>query len=149
MHLFLLILIIILILALLIISGLSRSLVHVLLFHYNDFKIKYKIKDDQWWNPAISWVNKNNIKWTIDLFGFRWITKIMVQFSDAFHTFNTIELASDIIREALYLALLIHAIFGLLFGAYLLIFFGSFAIILSVKILIAFNYGYDELWRDK
>ena len=87
----------IVVLTALILGMLCRSFVHQLSFNY--VRTKARIKqlfnkelDDQWWNPFKSFNNKRTIKWTIDIFGFRWITKVMVQFSDAYHTFNTIEL---------------------------------------------------------
>jgi len=132
---------------LLIISGLCRSIVHTLLHHYPEFKKKWKIKNDQWWNPAVSHVNKDNIKWTIDIFGFRWVTKILVQFSDAFHTFNTIELISDNIRESLYFSTLVYYLYGLLINYTIAIFFAALLFHGGIKILISFNYGYDKLWR--
>lgn len=155
------IIIIIVIVLLLIISGLSRSLVHTLLHHYPEFKKKFKIPDnkDYWWDPRVSWKNKNNIKWTIDFPEIKWkrftpvmIFKrirfgILVQFSDAFHFFNSIEVIADHLREALYSAIVINFIYQMFFGMDFRIFLLSFLVHGTIKILISFNLGYDKIWR--
>ena len=121
-----------------------RSLVHRLLHNYPMTKkaIEKRFKrpiEDQWWDPRISHTNKNTIKWTIDIFGFRWITKIMVQFSDAFHTFNTIELGCyDLIFTVLFCLWL-----GLVWWMGIII----FLITGVVFITLFFNLGYDKIWR--
>ena len=138
------ILILIAVLILIALSQWCRSLVHRLLHNYPMTKqalekLFKKPIEDQWWNPAISHTNKNTIKWTIDIFGFRWITKIMVQFSDAFHTFNTIELGCyDLI-----ITVLLCLLFGLEWYYGILIF-----LITGVGfITLFFNLGYDKIWR--
>lgn len=131
---------------LILLAMLLRSLVHQLDFNYP--RTKERIKkvfgvdiDDQWWNPALSWKNKYNIKWTIDIFGFRWITKVMVQFSDAFHTLNTIELGCyDLI-----ISILLVSNFGLAWWWTVIIFlFIGLALMGGV-----FAIAYDNLWQEK
>lgn len=135
------------------ISMLCRSLVHNLWHRYPETKLKLeklfrKKIDDQWWDPAISHTNKNSIKWTIDIFGLRWITKVMVQFSDAFHTFNTIELGGYTTSISVF-ASVILSILGYGFWICLLGFFVSFIIVGIILFVIFFNIGYDDLWRLK
>jgi len=122
---------ILIIILLLYIAMLCRSLVHTLLHHYPAFSIKWKIKNHQWWNPAVSWKNKYNADGTRN--------KKMVQFSDAFHTFNTTELGA----YAIIIAILIPLWLGLMwyFGV------GIFIITGVILMPLFFNLGYDRLWR--
>ncbi len=47
--------------------------------------------DEQWWNPAISWKNKNNnLYWKI----FKWKIKKPVQFTDAWHNLKMYKIIS-------------------------------------------------------
>ena len=119
------------IILLLYIAMLCRSLVHNLLHHYNDFAIKWKIKNHNWWNPAVSWKNKYNADGTRN--------KKMVQFSDAFHTFNTIELGA----YAIIIAILICLWLGLAW------YFGVAVFLITGVILMPlfFNLGYDRIFR--
>lgn len=124
---------------LLAIAMLARSLVHTLLHHYALFDGKFNA-DDEWFNPYISWVNKNTIKWTIKIG--KWTVtkfKIPVQFSDGFHFFNTVELGC---YDAIISYLLVGH-FGL--GWY---WFIIFFLIIGVLFMPAFfNLGYDKLWK--
>lgn len=127
------------------IAMLCRSLVHQVTFNYP--RTKERIKklfgveiSDQWWNPFESWLNKNKIKWTIDVFGLRWITKVMVQFSDAFHTFNTIELGCYSLIISLWI------IFALAFPWWsVFIFFLFIGIVLMGGFFVI---GYDKIWNN-
>lgn len=131
-----------------IISGLSRSLVHAILHHYKEFDEKFD-SGDFWFNPNISWRNKYLVKWTIKIFSFvRIVFPVPVQFSDAFHFFNTIELISDHIREAIYVGIISDLLFPDLSG-WEIFFISSGALLVSggVKIFIAFNVGYNKIWK--
>ncbi|QQS35776.1 MAG: hypothetical protein IPM56_16265 [Ignavibacteriales bacterium] len=127
----------ILILTALLIAMLCRSLVHQLWHHYQRTKTKLEkiLKrriDDYWWNPVLSYNNKKTT---------------MVQFSDAFHTFNTIELGCYDFVISLLVTIIIHLVVVLhvwLFIAVLV------AVFLFIGILVMpqfFNLGYDKLWR--
>ena len=43
-----------------IISGMSEGINNTLLFRYKKFKERFPNAEDQYWNPEISWENKNN-----------------------------------------------------------------------------------------
>ena len=107
----------------LIIAMLCRSLVHTLLHHYGDFKIKFNVKNDQWWNPGISWTNKR--------------TKFL-QTSDAFHFFNTIELGAYTFAITIPTSLWLNTIWYMSVVIFLII---------GAILIIIFNIGYDRLWR--
>lgn len=145
------ILIIVFLVILAAIAMLCRSLVHKLWHNYSGVKTKleklFRTKiSDKWWDPRLSWQNKHDVKWTIDVFGFRWITKVMVQFSDAFHTFNTIELGCyDGIISTL-ITIIFYLLFGLTFWYLLLIFISVYLLIGVVIFVFFFNLGYDELY---
>ena len=122
----------------LIIAMACRTLVHNLLHHYYDTDKKFNL-DDQWWNPLISWMNKKTIKWTIDILDWRVVKfPIPVQFSDAFHLFNTVELGAYTfaITIPLYLYL------GYDWWSFLII-FG----VIGLIIILTFNLFYDKIWR--
>lgn len=137
---------------LLIVSGLSRSLVHTLLHHYDQFKKKWDIENDRFWNPAISWKGKyitdDNFDLILDI-NHKPQRKpgVMIPLFDAFHRFNTIELISDHIRESLYFSILFYYLYGFIFGNSFLIFIAALIFHGGIKILISFNIGYDKLWR--
>ena len=122
--------IILLILLSLIVSMACRSLVHTLLHHYNQFAEKFKIKNRQWWNPAVSWTNKYNSDGTRN--------KKILQFSDAFHFFNMIELGAYVFAITL----------GVWFRPdlawwWFLIIFG----VIGLIVILSFNIFYDKIWR--
>ena len=123
----------------LLISMACRALVHNLLHHFFDTDKKFNM-EDQWWNPAISWLNKRTVKWTIDIFNWR-VAKfpIPVQASDAFHLFNTIELGA----YAIIISILIPLWLGLMW------YFGVGVFIITGVILMPlfFNLGYDRIFR--
>ena len=124
-----------------------RSLIHRLLFNYEDTKIKIQRMfktpiDDNWWNPAISWTNKYKIKWTVKTF-FKVIKfPIPVQFSDAFHTFNTIELGGYTYCIAAPLSIAFAGAFHWLEFAI------TFVVIGFGLIVLLFNLGYDNIWKN-
>lgn len=128
------------------IAMMCRSMVHQVTFNYP--RTKQRIKElfgkeisDQWWNPFLSWKNKNTIKWTIDIFGLRWVTKVLVQFSDAFHTFNTIELGCYDLIMTLWI---IHSL-ELTWWIWILPIFLFIGVILMGGL---FALGYDKVWQD-
>lgn len=124
---------------LLVIAMLCRSLVHVILHHYNQFDDKFKA-DDIWFDPRVSWQNKHFVRWTITLFDIT-ITKfkIPVQFSDAFHFFNTVELGC----YDLMVTILICLWLGLTWWTGIIIF-----LIVGVLLMpLFFNLGYEKIWR--
>ena len=121
------------------IAMLCRSLVHIILHHYNQFDEKFNA-DDIWFDSRVSWQNKYLVRWTITLFDLT-ITKfkIPVQFSDAFHTFNTIELGTYDLAITIPLAIAL----GLAWWWGIII----FLIIGVILMPLFFNLGYDKLWR--
>lgn len=125
---------------LLAIAMLCRSLVHTLLHHYGSLDAKYDVKDE-WWNPTISWKNKyvldENNDLVLDENENPIRNKKMVQFSDAFHTFNTIELGA----YCSIISILTALVFGIWWIGLI-----AFAITGTLMVLI-FNLGYDKLWR--
>ena len=125
----------------LVIAMLCRSLVHTLLHHYGSFEYKFPKLNIQWWNPAISWRQKyktdKNFELILDENKNPIRNKKMVQFSDAFHTFNTIELGAY--------CFIISILFGLWYST-ILSGIIAFAITGTLMVLI-FNLGYDKLWR--
>ena len=135
-----------------IISGLCRSLVHTLLHHYPDFKKKFMITNDGFWNPAISWEEKYEKNpdgsFKIDSNG-NPIRKrgVLIFWYDAFHRTNTIELLCDFLREGIYLSLLASLLFELDLLISLVILLAGTIISGTIKILISFNLGYDKIWR--
>jgi len=42
------------------VSGMSEGLNNTLLFRYSKFKLRFPKANEQYWNPFISWENKNN-----------------------------------------------------------------------------------------
>ena len=123
---------------LIVIAQLCRSLVHVLLHHYQSFDEKFNA-DDVWFDPAISYRNKYVTKWTITLFGL-FIAKfnIPVQASDALHFFNTVELGARDSAIAIPVCLWMNLDW---LGCLI-----TFAIIITTDVIF-FNLGYDKLWR--
>ena len=113
----------------LIIAMACRALVHNLLHHYEQFAEQFNIENHQWWNPAISWKNKYNEDGTRN--------KKILQFSDAFHFFNMIELGCYT--------------FAISYTAYLFLwlawwwFFVIFGIV-GLVIILSFNLFY-KIWR--
>lgn len=49
------------ILILWVLSGATLALCEVLQFRYGDFKRIFKLADDQYWNPKVSWINKYKV----------------------------------------------------------------------------------------
>lgn len=138
---------ILIIIFLLIISGLCRSLVHVLLHHFPAFDKKFNV-DDFWFNPDISWRNKYLIKWTIKILSFKKIIfPIPVQVSDGFHFFNTVELIADFIREGIYAGFIAAAVFSFSFWPSFFIGTGWFLLTGVIKIIVVFNLGYNKIWK--
>jgi len=129
------IIIFILIFIALAIAMLCRSLVHTLLHHYPAFEKKFSIANQWWWNPAISWKNKYVLDENGNATSVR--NKKMVQFSDAFHTFNTIELGA----YCFIISILTALAFGIWWTGLI-----AFAITGTLMVLF-FNLGYDKLWR--
>lgn len=124
---------------LIVIAMLCRSLVHTLLHHYGEFAEKFNIKNHRFWNPAISWMYKYSTKWTIKIFNwFVWKFNIPVQFSDAFHFFNTVELGARDSAIAILICLWMN--FDWL-GCLI-----TFAVIIITDVVF-FNLGYDKIWR--
>ena len=124
---------------LLIVAMLCRSLVHTLLHHYGEADRKFNF-DDDWFNPKISWRNKNTIKWTIKILG--WTVakfKIPIQVSDGFHFFNTVELGAFDLAITIPITLWLGLVWW-----YGIIIFLIIGIILMPSF---FNLGYDKLWR--
>ena len=135
-----------------IISGLCRSLVHTLLHHYPEFKKKFQIENDEFWNPEISWEGKyeHNEDGTLKLDENNKLIKkkgIIIPWYDAFHRFNTIEVICDFIREGIYIGLLIALIFNLSIWMFLIAAVAGIIMAGAIKILISFNLGYDKIWR--
>lgn len=127
---------IIIIVVLLFIAMLCRSLVHTLLHHYNDFKVKFNIKNDQWWNPVVSWENKYD---KTELRKGKVVrNKKIVQLSDAFHFFNMIELGCFTLAITIPVSLWLGAVWYI----WILIF-----TIIGVVIILSFNLFYDKIWR--
>ena len=114
---------VILIVVCLIIAMLCWSLIHTLYHHYDAFALKYKITDHQWWNPAISWTNKR---------------EYFLQFSDAFHTFNTIALGAFALAITIPVSLWLSAVWYMSIVIFLIV---------GAILIIIFNVGYDRLWR--
>ena len=56
------------------------AMVDTLSHHWYMFRWKGKV-NEQWWDPTLSWMNKNDLKWYQPL-----------QLSDAFHFFKTIRI---------------------------------------------------------
>jgi hypothetical protein len=124
---------------LLFIAMMCRSLVHTLLHHYGEFDKKFNA-DDYWFFPDESWTNKKTIKWTVKIFN--WFTfkfNIPVQFSDAFHFFNTVELGAYDLAITVPLTIAL----GLVWWWGIII----FLIIGLVLMVLFFDLGYDEIWR--
>lgn len=135
-----------------ILSGLCRSLVHTLLHHYPDFRKKFNIKNDRYWNPAISWKGKyitdENFELILGPDGKpQNKSGVLIPFYDAFHNFNSWELIFDCLREGIYLSILASIMFNLDLLPTLLILFGGLIVSGAIKILVAFNLGYDSIWR--
>lgn len=135
---------IILIFIALVIAMLCRSLVHTLLHHFPAFYLafskKYKI-DVRWWDPKISWKQKyitdKNFELVLDINKEPIRNEKMVQFSDGFHTFNTIELGAY--------CFIISILMALVFGIW---WTGLIAFIITGTLMVLFfNFGYNRLWR--
>ena len=124
--------IIIIVLTGLMIAGLCRSLVHTLLHHYGAFAELFGITNHQWWNPAISHTNKKTR---------------MVQFSDAFHTFNTIELGAIYFVVSYLLSVITELMFFIDGWILVLVFIGIYLVVLLWTTYLWFNLGYNKLWR--
>lgn len=123
---------------LLFIAMMCRSLVHVLLHKYKEFDEKFKA-DDFWFFPDESWTNKYSVKWTIKIFN--WFTfkfNIPVQFSDAFHFFNTIELGAFTFAITIPICLWMRAEWFMCVAIF---------IITGAILILVFNLGYDKIWR--
>jgi hypothetical protein len=139
---------IILIILCLIIAMLCRSLVHTLLHHFGEFLLKWKIKNIRWWHPAISWKNKyllDEDEEPIMKDGEPIRNKKIVQFSDAFHFFNMIELGAFVLAITISLAFVndtLTWLLGLAWYMSIVIF-----LIVGAILIIIFNIGYDRLWR--
>lgn len=85
---------ILLIFALMCLSSVFRALHNTLIHHFSTSI--FKGKNDQWWDPNISWLNKyknNDVKQ-----GFKkWFGNINypVQITDGWHFFNTLEIITN------------------------------------------------------
>lgn len=121
----------------LIIAMLCRSLVHTLLHHYKEFDGKFNA-DDFWFLPSESWRNKYWIKWTIKWFTWKVKFPIPIQFSDAFHFFNTIELGAFTFAITIPVCLWMRAEWFICIAIFLII---------GALLIIIFNVGYDRIWR--
>ena len=126
-----------------IIAMICRALVHTLLHHYGSFSSKFNVRNHRWWNPEISWLNKyelnddNSIKLDEND---KPIKKkgVIIQLSDAFHFFNTIELGAFTFT----IATPVWMLLGLAWW-WLIIIYG----IIGLIIILTFNLFYDKIWR--
>lgn len=57
------------------IAGGANGLEETIKFHYASFKKVHPNGNDEFWNPAISWTNKNK----------NWFTKLLPTFTDGYH----------------------------------------------------------------
>jgi hypothetical protein len=57
------------------VAGSANGLEETIKFHYGTFKHIHPGANDQYWNPAISWTNKNR----------NWITQALPTFTDGYH----------------------------------------------------------------
>ena len=132
---------IIIIVMLLIIAMMCRSLVHTLLHHFGTFLLKYRIKNIRWWNPSISWKNKyvlDEDEEPVTKDGKPVRNKKIIQFSDAFHFFNMIELGCYVLAVTIG----IWWALGLVWWWFLII-YGMIGLV----IILSFNLFYDKIWR--
>ena len=132
---------IILIVLCLVIAMLCRSLVHTLLHHFGEFLLKYKIKNIYWWHPSISWKNKYVLDEDGEITyknGKPIRNKKIVQFSDAFHFFNMIELGAFTLAITIPVSLWLSAVWYMSIVIFLIV---------GAILIIIFNIGYDRLWR--
>lgn len=75
------------IILLIIISGFANAVMDTLQFHYSKSIFK-KFKNQQWWNPAISWKNKYKNNDPNDGSKFFGSTTFLVFVTDAWHFFQ-------------------------------------------------------------
>lgn len=133
------------------IAGLSRSLVHTLQHHYGQFVKAFNITNHQWWNPGISWENKYKKneygEFIRDKNGDLIRNGKLVQFSDAFHTFGTVELGAEYFLVAFLLTILAEMILFIHGWILIIVFAGVYIVLMLWRTFIWFNLGYDKLWR--
>jgi hypothetical protein len=131
----------ILIVVCLTIAMLCRSLVHTLLHHFGEFLLNYKVKDIRWWHPVISWKNKYVLDEDGEITyknGKPVRNKKIIQFSDAFHFFNMIELGAFTFAVTIPVCLWMRAEWFMCIAIFLII---------GAILILVFNLGYDKIWR--
>lgn len=89
-------------LILLFIAGISKAVMDTLNFHY-DLSIFENFKKQNWWNPAISWMNKYKDGDISKGEKFPGSTTVFVWLTDAWHFFQHIMIFSLILSIVLYL----------------------------------------------
>ena len=121
---------------LMIIAGISKSIMDTLQFHFSK-SIFTKAADQSWWNPSISWKNKYKDKDPEEGPDFPGSTTIFVWITDAWHFFQQIMLMSFFISITLALSMSI----SLTWYWWILVYFG-----LKVLMTGVFQLFYGNIW---
>lgn len=105
---------------LLVISAISKGIMDVLQFHYEE-SVFSQFKTQQWWNPHISHKNKYKNGKKINGSAFFGSTTFLVFITDGWHFFQSIFLSSIIFSILLAINLETHLNAWFIIGGYLII----------------------------